>query len=297
MALRCVRQPLILMGMARSGTTLLTNLLYRLGLFIGHERIVVDQEAKYFVAVNDMLLKRVHGYWDNPAPMRSFLRQEDIVVSTARCMEDDIRSPRIASFLGWKQYWAYRSVEAYDKPWGWKDPRNVFTLPLWLRLFPDAKIIYIVRNGVDVAESLLTLERRVIARRKARNERALRRFSLRSRLDRAGFKGAARCLELSGGFSLWEEYIAQAEELLPAIVNERRIVRYEDLLADPSSLLEELAGFCELQGVSRHKIGEAVASIDRSRTYAFLSDPRLKSFYQQVKSSPWMARHHYANLA
>ena len=63
----------------------------------------------------------------------------------------------IAGFLGWKRYLAYRSLERFDQPWGWKDPRNVFTLPLWLRVFPEAKIIYIVRNGVDVAASLLVL--------------------------------------------------------------------------------------------------------------------------------------------
>ena len=27
-------------------------------------------------------------------------------------------------------------------PWGWKDPRNSITLPLWLRLYPEAKIIF-----------------------------------------------------------------------------------------------------------------------------------------------------------
>ncbi len=297
MALRCVRQPIILMGMARSGTTLLTDLLHRLGLFIGHKRIVVDQEAKYFVSVNDTLLKRVHGYWDNPAPMRAFLKEEDAVESTARRMEEDIRSPRIAGFLGWKQYLAYHSVEAFDKPWGWKDPRNVFTLPLWLRLFPEAKIIYIIRNGVDVADSLLTLERKVIAQREIRNERAARRISLRSRLERGGFKGAARCLDLSGGFSLWEEYVAQAEELLPAISNDRKVLRYEDFLVNPADRLAELAGFCDLNGASRQKIAEVIPLIDRSRSCAFLANPALQTFYQQVKNTPWMARHKYADLA
>jgi hypothetical protein len=296
MALRCVRQPTILMGMARSGTTLLTDLLYRLGLFIGRKRIVVDQEAKYFVSVNDTLLKRVHGYWDNPAPMRAFLKLEDAVSSTVRCMEEDIRSPRIASFLGWKQYVTYRSIEAFDKPWGWKDPRNVFTLPLWLRLFPGAKIVYIIRNGIDVAESLLTLERKVVARRERRSKRAAGHVSLRSRLERGGFKGAARCLDLGGGFSLWEEYLAQAEESLLAIPNDRKVLRYEDFLANPVDGLGELAAFCALNGIGRQKLSDVVALIDRSRSYAFLSDLRLRSFYQQVKDSPWMARYQYTNL-
>lgn len=295
MALQCVKQPIIMMGMARSGTTLLADLLFRLGLFIGHKRIVVDQEAKYFVAVNDTLLKRVHGYWDNPAPMRAFLKETQSVAATARCMEEDIRSPRIASFLGWKRYVTCRSVEALEVPWGWKDPRNVFTLPLWLRVFPLAKIIYIVRNGVDVAASLLALERKVIARREMRNQRGATWMSLRSRLDRRGFKGAARCLELSGGFSLWEEYVAQAEAILPAIDNQRCALRYEDFLADPAAHLAELAAFCEIN-VSQEQIARVTARIDRTRRCAFLTDPQLRALYEDVRYSPWMAHYRYDEL-
>jgi hypothetical protein len=44
--------------------------------------------------------------------------------------------------------------------WGWKDPRNSITLPVWLKLFPDARVIHIVRNGVDVAESLYRRQQR-----------------------------------------------------------------------------------------------------------------------------------------
>ncbi len=85
MAIQCVRQPIIIMGMARSGTTLISDLLHRLGLFIGPRRIQVDQEATYFYSVNWMLLKRVHGYWDNPAPMRYFLKNCTAVDLTIRC--------------------------------------------------------------------------------------------------------------------------------------------------------------------------------------------------------------------
>jgi hypothetical protein len=283
--------------MARSGTTLLADLLFRLGLFIGHKRIVVDQEAKYFVSVNDTLLKRVHGYWDHPAPMLNFLDEQDAVAATASCMQDDLRSARVASYLGWKQFLKYRSVEAFDKPWGWKDPRNVFTLPLWLRLFPEAKIIYIVRNGIDVAESLLSLERTVIARRQIRNGQAARRLSWRSRLERSGFKGAARCLTLTGGFSLWEEYVAQADAVLGKIANERVVFRYEDFLADPKTYLMHLSKFCALDKLAALKVDAAAARVDQTRSYAFLSRPELVSFYRQVKTRPWMTRHNYGEIA
>lgn len=32
--------------------------------------------------------------------------------------------------------------------WGWKDPRNVYTLGLWLIQFPNARVIHIIRSGI-----------------------------------------------------------------------------------------------------------------------------------------------------
>lgn len=41
------------------------------------------------------------------------------------------------------------------EPWGWKDPRNSATLPFWLHLFPDLKIVVCLRHPKEVALSLL----------------------------------------------------------------------------------------------------------------------------------------------
>ncbi len=32
------------------------------------------------------------------------------------------------------------------KAWGWKDPRNTFTLPMWLSIFPKARVLHVLRN-------------------------------------------------------------------------------------------------------------------------------------------------------
>ncbi|MBW1793701.1 MAG: sulfotransferase [Deltaproteobacteria bacterium] len=63
--------------------------------------------------------------------------------------------------------------------WGWKDPRTTLTLPLWLKLFPKARIIHVIRNGIDSA------------------------LSLWRRCKKAGV-GAPHCLDLNYCFDLLE---------------------------------------------------------------------------------------------
>ena len=43
---------------------------------------------------------------------------------------------------------------AVHQRWGWKDPRNSLTLPFWLRLIPNLKVIICLRNPLEVARSL-----------------------------------------------------------------------------------------------------------------------------------------------
>src|SRR5207237_264153 len=38
--------------------------------------------------------------------------------------------------------------------WGWKDPRTSLTIPLWLELVPDLRVVVCLRNPLDVALSL-----------------------------------------------------------------------------------------------------------------------------------------------
>jgi hypothetical protein len=140
----------------------------------------------------------------------------------------------------------YRSVYRLPCPWGWTDPRTIFTLPLWLRLFPGARLIYIRRNGLHVAASLFTRERERLTRRRERFARPRLCCSTRTALARLGFKGSARCLTFEGAFSLWEEYVAEAERHLANFSNDRLVLSYEDLTAAPQEHLAALSAFAGL---------------------------------------------------
>ena len=276
------RSPIIILGMHRSGTSMVSELLNELGLFVGSE-LQDDHESTYFLDLNDQVLQRVNASWDNPRPVLSFLACESAVEMTAAALTADLSSRRIRAFLG-KGF-----LEHFDKPWGWKDPRTVFTLKLWLKLFPRARLVYIKRNAIDVARSLMVREKKLLSLRLERFEKRMKKCSFRSCLDRAGYKGSPRCLDLSGGFDLWVEYVQQADEVLAGVSNPVHVLKYEDMLHDPHAHLQALASFCGLD-VKPSKLEKAVLQIDGSRATAYRSDPTCAEFYQTVKDNFWMKK-------
>src|SRR5581483_11820570 len=124
--LATARQPVIILGMHRSGTSMISELLDQLGLFVGRQ-LQDDHESTFFLDLNDQIMNRVSAAWDWPAPILDFLECDEAMRMTAEALAADLQTRRIKSFL-------HRgSLESFDKPWGWKDPRTVFTLPLWLK--------------------------------------------------------------------------------------------------------------------------------------------------------------------
>jgi hypothetical protein len=283
------RPPVIILGMHRSGTSMVSELLDELGLFVGKE-LQDDHESTYFLDLNEQLFARVGAAWDRPLPMLDFLACDEAVRMTTAALTADLSSRRVRPFLGRRT-----SLAAFDRPWGWKDPRTILTLPLWLRLFPDARLVYIIRNGVDVAKSLMVRERKLLATRVERFDARMCKRSMRSALDRAAYKGSPRCLTLQGSFDLWAEYVAAAEGHLDGVPNPVHRVRYEDVLREPTLHLPNLARFCGLDDTS-HRIAKAAAQIDGSRAMAFATDPTTATFYREVRHDPWMARYGYDDV-
>jgi len=288
-------QPVIIMGMHRSGTTLLARLLDRLGLFLG-SHVEGHHEAIFFLRLNELILRQARASWDRPDPICDFWHHPEIMWMTLHCVESDLLSWRSVQYLGWRHFFRYRSLARFDRPWGWKDPRNVLTLPLWAELFPGAKIVYIVRHGVDVARSLVVREQQYLQWQRVRFRERFHRPSLRTHVERVGFRGSTRCLTLEGAFELWTTYLAYAERWLARIAHERMILRYEDLVRAPIPHLRALADFCGLSHIRSEQLQEAVDQVDARRAYAFVSDPMLLAFFHRVRANPWMERYGYSEV-
>jgi GT2 family glycosyltransferase len=134
-----------ILGMHRSGTSMVTKLLHQCGLYLGPESELIPAspynpdghwEHRAFEAVNDEILGRLGGGWDHPPPLPADWAADRRLDPTR-----DKARKLLAQFDG-------------REPWGWKDPRTSLTFPFWQELLTDLKVVVCLRNPVEVAQSL-----------------------------------------------------------------------------------------------------------------------------------------------
>src|SRR5438105_4656719 len=221
-----MRDPVIFIGMHRSGTSMLGRLLEQLGMFFGALKDE-NNEALFFQDLNEWLLSQCGGRWDNPAPFNQFFwRRDEVARWSEAYLRNLLASPRCIQFLGARRFFQ-GGMRNLDEPWGWKDPRNTFTLPLWLRIFPNAKVVSIERNGVDVAQSLLAREIRILKEAPDFYRKYRMAFFLHPR--RGGFAHSPRCLSLDDAFALWQEYVSQVDAVIKPLAAGRVLaLRFEE---------------------------------------------------------------------
>ncbi len=276
------RAPVIIIGMHRSGTSLLTRALQGFGFFmgVGTSR---NEEAAFTNALNNWIFRHAGATWDQPEPMDRLLADQAIRPHLHEYLMGVIDGPAAMRFLGPAGWLRHGGLRGIDRPWGWKDPRNTFTLPFWLELFPDARILHIVRHGVDVAESLRSRRARELERNIARYRR-LRGLYHANPLapKRRPFAGHERCAWLDGGFSLWEAYVDRAREHVEALGSRAREIRYEDLISQPATVLEQALRFCDIE-VTAEAIRGAHKQMDAGRAFAFRENADCAAFAATVE--------------
>lgn len=270
--------PIIFIGMHRSGTSMLGQLLESIGLFSGTKKDE-NNEAIFFKELNDWLMVQCGASWDIPGSMHYLWENEELLTWVEDYLRYLLDSPRAIKFLGFRSYFSNGGITRLEVPWGWKNPRNTFTFPIWQRIFTEAKVVYIERHGVDVAQSLLVRSQKGLTRttKKYQKYRTIASFLPKQ----GGFIESPRCATLQGGFSLWQEYMLQAEKIMKQLPNHRLLkLRYEDLLEDPFTHLRMSAEFCGLD-VSSQKLNIITKGINSSRAYSYLNDPELRDFAQE----------------
>lgn len=271
--------PVIIMGMHRSGTALVTSILDQFGLFTGKKKDE-NREALFFQRLNEWALIQSGGAWDNPETFRYILESGELTGLVVSFFRESCETARAASYWGNSHLLSGGKFKKTDCPWGWKDPRNTFTLPVWREIFPEAKIIHVYRHGVDVAASLT-----------ARVNKSLSSAPMRLRWDdflkkrlyrRTSTALSARCYTLEGSFSLWETYMKEAEKHVKTMKNQILEIRYESFLSEPEKHMERLVDFCDLHATDT-LIKDAIKSIRPNRAFAYMNDPALREFSQGVE--------------
>lgn len=278
------RPPVVVIGMHRSGTTLTARVLDRHGLFVG-ARQAAQHESSYFNKQNRWLLASAGGRWDTPCAIDHLLADtagKHLAVEYLRLQQ---ASPRAVEFLGLARYLRLRRIDRLAEPWGWKDPRTTVTLPLWLEVFPGARVLHVVRNGVDVAESLYRRQLAGQSQAESRWNRLRPIYHLRSK--KGWFGTSPRLTRRIEGFRLWEEYLGFAERHTSGLGDRVKTVRFEDMLARPSDILPQILEFCRLPA-RRQEVERTIATLRPERSEAFRGQETLIDMWEQVRSSAWM---------
>lgn len=261
--------PLIISGMHRSGTSLLGTVLESAGLFIGWRLQPGHSEAQFFQELNLWLLKEAGGSWEHPGPILDLLATENFREPLVEFLRYNVGTLRAMQFIGPARWIRHRNLANLDEPWGWKDPRTTVTLPLWLDVFPDARVLHIKRHGIDVAASLRTRHARLLADVGPSFERRKWKYQFMAPRQRraTGFQ----LTSLSAGVDLWSQYEQMAEQHTADLGDRVLTIRYEELLAEPRESLAKIDRFYPLPGDLRDFAGE----FDARRAYAHRRDDVL----------------------
>jgi hypothetical protein len=228
-----------------------------------------DAEAVHLQRLNRRILRSVGGRWGEVDLLIEAMNSQDFVDRQAQAVARGLwskwhfydRDPVIVSFFGRKLWQRMRGGDSLA--WGWKDPRTTITFPIWARVFPNARWLHVIRNGIDVAIST--------HRRSLRQERKLRNRVL-------PFDYNPRTLDFTYSFCLWETYVSfvlQHKDLIPP--DRYMEIRYEDLLAEPRRELQRVADIIEFP-VEEELLASACLRIDKGR----LSNSALAANYRDL---------------
>ena len=181
---------------------MVAKLLHQAGLNLGDERDLMpaaeeNPEGFYehvgFVDLNDEVLNAAGAGWDCPPP--ADFAWDDAALDPYRERARELAS----EFAG-------------VSPWGWKDPRTCVTLPFWQSALGPLRVVFVIRNPLEVVTSL-----------KRRN----------------GFSTAL-------GLTLWQIY---AERILtwtePA---DRLVTHYDAYFLEPEREIARLIAFLGVDG-------------------------------------------------
>lgn len=205
-------RPIFVVGCPRSGTTLLQLMLH------SHPRIAIPPENRFLVAAyderhrfGDLAIEENRRALARWIVERKKTRFADLGLDGDQMVEQIVAGPpTLGSALGI----VLRAYAArFGKPrWGDKRPGYVQRIPVLLRLFPEAQIVHLIRDGRDCVASLKEME---------------------------WYRH-----DVHHAIATWVEAIDADEHMARSLASGAYYrVYYERLIGDPAAELEALCGF------------------------------------------------------
>ncbi len=230
--------PFFILGCPRSGTTLLQVLLD------SHPALAIPPESFIFDRFGPLL--DTYGDLRNPARLRALaadlLADERIRDWGLRATTDDLlgRTAEPSAAGLFDALFSLYARQQGKSRWGDKTPQHALRIPELLAVYPRAKIIHLIRDGRDVAESTA-------------------RIAI----------GPCSILAIARRWNRYMDTVAAATAGLPA--DQFLEVRFEDLVRDPAAERRRIMSFLGEDDALCPPIGQALpqtGTLERSSTYA-----------------------------
>jgi hypothetical protein len=245
--------PFFVIGVARSGTTLLSLMLD------SHSRVAIPYESHFFVSYYERYkLKEFDGREERLEVVRKILAEPGVRIWDLSLRPEEMDLDRCTDLPATIQeiYQTYARKNGKEM-WGDKTPPYTQYVYVLERMFPGARYVHLIRDGRDVALSL------------------------------AGMSWGPG--DLVGSLEYWARHISCARRMLYMLPAERFIeVRYERLVSDPEAELRRIVDFLGLsfepamldayRSTAPKKVGALIDSIH----------PRLREAPSTQHAFKWM---------
>lgn len=152
-----VNQPVIVCGCHGGGTSYVMKLLRWSGLYAGADTVQPNarknHESRSYTWANETILQTLTGgctfgmRTTDPAEWKLFFEKLKDPEAFARAFGVINRARLRRRYWGGKKQigWFFHRFARRHQRWGWKDPRNSLTLPFWLRIYPQPKVLVVTK--------------------------------------------------------------------------------------------------------------------------------------------------------
>jgi len=267
---------LVVVGMHRSGTSLLTQWLYKCGLNVGNDLVgpSTGNEDGHFEDTDFFELHR-QTLREQELPDNGFIHHS---------------LDKLTNRQKYKLELLIDKKNSLQHQWGWKDPRTCLFLPFYRQLIPHAKYIVIWRSYNVVVSSLINriynLDVHEVETKKGLFK------SLRNNTRRNRFKESL-CKEHCEDFlKIWITYNEAILNHLKQLSSySALIVEHSALLANNQVIFKHLSSqwnfdldYYNLQDIYKEKLVSKVIDIDK-----YISDKSLLTHAKQVEEALFKA--------
>jgi len=235
-AIKIVKAPIYILGAGRSGTTILGK------LFHMHPQCGFLNEPK--------------AMWHSIYPYEDLIGSYSRQKATYRLGETDV-TPEIREVIE-RLYGFYLLIVGAQRVVD-KYPEMIFRVPFLRAIFPDAKFVFLIRNGLDTLRSISTWSNMHsdYAGSEKHDWWGVERRKWRLLLEQVVAQDPILSQHLGeiSNFSRPEnmaaiEWIVTAREglhLMKNIPSEIHLIRYENLVKNPTETILDLLEFCQLK--------------------------------------------------